>query len=104
MAGPDASDGCLLVNSMIEFGGADRDVSRVTERHFTRLRSASRSGLARAVAAGVWRSEDRPRRKANALMGLIMGVLVAVRARLPARRWRRFFAAAAALIDSWRKR
>lgn len=101
MAGPGVSDGCLLVNSMIEFGGSDGDVCRVSERHFTRLRKAFAAALSRAAASGEaqdGQTEDR----ANALMGLIMGVLVAVRARLPAAQVEGLFAAAAALIDSWR--
>jgi TetR/AcrR family transcriptional regulator, transcriptional repressor for nem operon len=103
MAGPEASDGCLLVNSMIEFGGADHDVSRVTERHFTRLRAALEMALARAIAAGELANEPTTD-KANALMGLIMGVLAAVRARLPGAQVEAFLGAAAALIDSWRSK
>jgi AcrR family transcriptional regulator len=102
MAGPGASDGCFLVNSMVEFGGSDGGVSSVGERHFTRLGKALGAALNRAAEAGETGGgpvEDR----ANALMGLIIGVLATVRAQAPAGQVEGFFAAAAALIDSWRE-
>jgi AcrR family transcriptional regulator len=101
MTPPGGPDGCLLVNSMIEFGGTDGDVSRVSERHFGRLRAALESALARAIAAG--EAQEGPTAdRANALMGLIMGVLAAVRARLPEDQVDALLAAARALIESWR--
>lgn len=101
MAAPGASDGCLLVNSMIEFGGGDGDVSRVSERHFSRLHHALTAALRRAETAGETRVGNAEER-ANALIGLIMGVLTTVRARFPAEHIEGLFTAAAALIDSWR--
>lgn len=77
---PDVS-GCLLVNSMMEFGGEDYSVAEHSAGHLARLRGALIATLERAVALG-----ELPRGnlavKADLVLGLLLGISVAARAGL----------------------
>ncbi len=79
--GQKEANGCLLVNSMVEFGGADAAVAQQQAMHLQRLRAALGAALARAVtlqeipAHGVEAKRDL-------LLSLLLGVSVAARADL----------------------
>lgn len=77
---PDVA-GCLLVNSMMEFGGEDDSVAKHSSGHLARLRGALIATLERAVALG-----ELPRgnlaAKAELVVGLLLGISVAARAGL----------------------
>lgn len=86
--------GCLMVNSMVEFGGADEAVARHHALHLNRLRSAIGAALQRAVALGEIPAEG-VEAKRDLVLSLVLGVTVAARADLGQ-------ANVAAMIDSVR--
>ncbi len=93
-------DGCLMLNSMIEFGGSDAAIRRQTERYLARMGRAfaltlDRAGARKEIARG-HRAE-----RVHALLGLIMGILVAVRARMPRSSVNAMLSAAETLVEAW---
>lgn len=71
--------GCLMVNSMVEFGGADEAVARHHALHLDRLRGAIGAALDRAVALGEIPSEGVAAKR-DIVFSLVLGVTVAARA------------------------
>ncbi len=73
--------GCLMVNSMVEFGGADEAVAKHHAKHLDRLRGAIGAALKRAASLG-----EIPREgvetKRDLVLSLVLGVTVAARAGL----------------------
>ena len=95
-----AMAGCLLVNSMVEFGGEDGSVARNSSGHLQRLRQAFIKALERAVAL----AEIPPghlAEKANLLLGLLLGLSVAARAGLPQAEIGSLVNAASTQISGW---
>ncbi len=76
---PVAPAGCLMVNSMTEFGGADREVVRAAGGYLARFRRAITAALERAVARGEIAGQGTEA-KANLLLGIVLAVNVTARA------------------------
>ncbi|MBI2516487.1 MAG: TetR/AcrR family transcriptional regulator [Opitutae bacterium] len=99
-AQPKCPGGCLMVNTMIEFAGADAAVAKHTARHFQRLRSAIVTTLQRAADTG----EIAPRSvdaRAELMMTLVLGISVAARAGVSKDDVAAMAAAARTQIDAW---
>ncbi|MFI5337331.1 MAG: TetR/AcrR family transcriptional regulator [Opitutales bacterium] len=79
---PAGAAGCLLVNSMVEFGGADEAVAGHVSEHLARLRRALAGTLERAAKLGEVPS-GHAEEKANLVLGLLLGITVSARAGLP---------------------
>lgn len=94
--------GCLLVNSMVEFGGTDDAVTRHGSRHMERLRRALTATLKRAVALGEIRQGNLAGR-ADLILGLMLGINAAARADLPPAEINALVAAARGQVKEWRK-
>ncbi|HEY5552630.1 MAG TPA: hypothetical protein VIK52_12125 [Opitutaceae bacterium] len=78
---PKCPAGCMMVNSMVEFGGNDSVVTRQSAKHLNRLRAAFNAALQRAIALGELPPHDtKPR--SELLLGLVLGICVAARADL----------------------
>lgn len=99
-AGESGSTGCLMVNSMVEFGGADDTVKRHSGEHFERLRQALIAALKRAVALGEIPPGNLPE-KADLILGLLLGISVASRAGLARREVAAMVGATRAQIQAW---
>lgn len=70
--------GCLMVNSMVEFGGADAAVAKHHAKHLERLRGAIGAALQRAVALREIPAEG-VEAKRDLVLSLVLGVTVAAR-------------------------
>jgi TetR/AcrR family transcriptional repressor of nem operon len=92
--------GCLMVNSMVEFGGADQGVARHQTEHLTRVRGAITAALQRAVALGEIPA-DTVESKGNVALSLLLGITVAARAGLPRREISTMVGAAQTQIREW---
>lgn len=97
---PRGATGCLMVNSMVEFGGADAAVAQHQTRHLTRLRGAITATLQRAVALGEIRAEA-VETKRNLVLSLLLGITVAARAGLTGREINTMAGAARSQIREW---
>lgn len=95
--------GCLMVNSMVEFGGADDTVARHQTEHLTRVRGAITAALQRAVARREIQA-DTVEPKGNVVLGLLLGITVAARAGLPRREISTMVEAARTQIREWAAR
>lgn len=73
--------GCLMVNSMVEFGGTNDAVARHHAKHLERLRGAIAAALDRAVVLGEIPPEG-VKAKRDLVLSLVLGVTVAARAGL----------------------
>ena len=71
--------GCLMVNSMVEFGGTDAAVAKHQAKHLERLRGAIGAALDRAIALGEIPSAG-VEAKRDLVLSLVLGVTVAARA------------------------
>ncbi len=74
--------GCLMVNSMTEFGGGDADVVRRAGEYVRRVRRAIGAALERSAASGEIPG-DGIQTRADLLLALVMGIMVAARSGLP---------------------
>lgn len=92
--------GCLMVNSMVEFGGADAAVARHQTEHLTRVRRAITAALERAVARGEIPA-DTVESRSNVALSLLLGITVAARAGLPRREIGTMVESARTLIREW---
>lgn len=92
--------GCLMVNSMMEFGGADDMVVRQREGHLQRLRSAITATLKRAIALGEI-SRAKVDAKVDLVVSLLLGISVAARAGLSDAQIASMVSAAQAQIRDW---
>lgn len=100
LTNPKGPSGCLMVNSMVEFGGKDGAVARHGARHLGRLRAAFDAALQRAVNLGeIPRQDTAPR--ADLLLSLVLGVSVAARAGLPRGEIDALVAGARAQVAEW---
>lgn len=97
---PAAPAGCLMVNSMTEFGGADRGVVREAARYMARFRRAITSALERAAARAEIPGE-RIEAKANLLLGIVLGINVSARAGMRRSEIAALLDAAHMQLDAW---
>lgn len=93
--------GCLLVNTMAEFGGQAPDVGRVRDRYLAELRTAFRAALDRAASRGeiaasglAWRTD--------LLVQAALGISLAARSGTPVAAVRRLVAATRSQVEEWR--
>jgi len=92
--------GCLMVNTLIEFAGADAAVAKQTNQHLQRLRAALATTLKRSAAAGEIAPTDLAAR-ADLVVTLVLGISVGARAELPKEEVAAMIDAALAQIDAW---
>lgn len=93
--------GCLVVNSMTEFGGDDAEVVRRAGGYVRRVRRAIRAALERAAAHGEIPGGELET-KASVLLGLVMGIMVAARSGLPRNETLALVEAARVHLRTWR--
>lgn len=93
--------GCLMVNSMTEFGGGDPDIVRRAGGYVRRVRRAIGAALQRAAASGEIPGDGREP-KTDLLLALVMGIMVAARSGLPRKETLALVDAARAQLGSWR--
>lgn len=74
--------GCLMVNSMVEFGGTHEKVVGEACHYTDRFRGAAAAALARAVQRGEFPDCDL-QAKADLLLGMILALNVAARSGVP---------------------
>ncbi len=99
LADRSAPPGCLMVNSMSEFGDTDPRVSREAARYTRRFRRAIEAALERAIGRSELADPD-VREKTGLLLGLLLALNLAARAGLQSET-RAFLETAYAQIDSW---
>lgn len=75
-----AAQGCLMVNSIVEFAGSDADVSERTDRFLDLLRHGFHAALNRASQAGHLSPKIDVTGAAEHLTGTTIGMMVMVRA------------------------
>lgn len=92
--------GCLMVNSMVEFGGGDEIVARHSSKHLQRVRKAFTAALQRAADAGEIKSEGLAS-KAELLMSLLLGITVAARSGMSRNEVKALVDAARTQVDAW---
>lgn len=92
--------GCLMVNTLIEFAGADAAVAKQTNQHLQRLRGALATTLKRSADAGEIAPTDLAAR-ADLVVTLVLGISVGARAGLPKEEVAAMIDAALAQIDAW---
>lgn len=79
---PEAGAGCLMVNSMVEFGGANGRVVEEACRYVDRFRKAATAAFDRAAQSGeIPRASVESR--VNLLIGMVLGIHVASRSDVP---------------------
>ena len=95
-----AEMGCLVVNSMIEFGRSEPELVERADRYRERVRGAFRSALERDAA------EDRLAGDVESLADLayvmLMGLYVTVKGGAPLEEINRLCGIAIAVVESWR--
>ncbi len=72
--------GCLMMNSMVEFGGRDADVNARTQRFFTFVRGRFLAALTSLDQRGVFADGFDAEAGADVLMTMVVGINVSVRA------------------------
>jgi TetR/AcrR family transcriptional repressor of nem operon len=94
--------GCLLTNSLAEFGGRDDGVVRDGRAYLLRARGAISAALRRAAARGEF-SSRLVSEKADLLVGLVLGINVMARSGVGPEDFRRLIAAAHSEVAGWRR-
>ncbi|MCY4499879.1 MAG: TetR/AcrR family transcriptional regulator [Rhodospirillaceae bacterium] len=74
-------DGCLLINTALEFSPHDPEVADIVTRAFTEMEAFFRTSVERGKALGEIRDTVAEERTASALLGLFIGLRVLVRSR-----------------------
>lgn len=92
--------GCLLVNSMAEFGGRDAEVHRLQGRYLRELREAVAAALDRAAARGEIGADVGWR--ADLVVEAVLGISLAARGGAPVAGVRRLVAALRTQVEQWR--
>lgn len=82
--GPAAGRGCLLCNSVVEFGPLDPSDAQFLRRYLERIRDAFRTALAAASARGEVRSDVDVQAEAHFFTATVLGLFVLLRADAPA--------------------
>ena len=101
LADPEVAWGCLMINSLAEFGGRDADVVRYGQAYMEQFRSAIAGGLDRAANLG----EIDPATvdgRTLLLLGLVLGVNVVGRSGVGQAATAALIDAIHAEVDSWR--
>lgn len=94
--------GCLLVNTMAEFGGRDAEVQRLLTRYLRELRGAFQAALGRAAARGEIDGANVQWR-VDLLVEAVLGVSLAARSGMPVAQQRRMVGAIRAQVEEWRR-
>lgn len=81
-ASPASAPGCLMVNSIVEFGGSREEIVREACRYTDRFRVAASAALTRAFERGEL-PEGGVEPKADLLLGTILALNVAARSGVP---------------------
>ena len=97
-----AAMGCLVVNSMVEFGGADAGVAARAVRYRDRVRMAFRSALERSVQDGYVVGDVETMTDLAFMM--LMGLYVSVKGGASLEEIKRFCSVAIEQVESWRLR
>ncbi len=92
--------GCLVVNSMIEFGRSDPEVAVRSERYRERVRGAFRSALAREAEDGGLKGDLESLTELAFMM--LMGLYVTVKGGAPLEEIERLCGIAIEVVESWR--
>jgi TetR/AcrR family transcriptional regulator, transcriptional repressor for nem operon len=93
--------GCLLTNSLAEFGGRDAQVVTDGHGYLDRARRAIRAALVRAAAAGEI-DEDAVEPRTELLLGLVLGINLVARSGVGKAQLSALIAAIHGEIGSWR--
>jgi TetR/AcrR family transcriptional repressor of nem operon len=93
--------GCLLTNSLAEFGGQDDEVVRHGQLYLDRARRAIRTALARAASLGEIEASTADL-KSDLLLGLVLAINLVARSGLGVGRFTALLEAVHAQIDGWR--
>ena len=94
--------GCLLTNSLAEFGGRDAVVVQDGRAYLSRAHHAISAALVRAAEHGEVSSHLNAGR-ADLLVGLVLGINVMARSGVGPEEFGRLIAAAHAEVASWRR-
>lgn len=97
--GDGSRKGCMMANTAMEFGTADKQVAARVTKHFRRLEMAFRKCLKQAKADGEVHTDFEPDTAAIILAGIAQGLLVMVRAGEPVRKIEVFAKGALATLD-----
>lgn len=100
LGAPNAA-GCLMINSMMELGGKDREFAAMSQELFGRLRAAMTATLRRAVARGE-ASPDGLDGRVRLLLALALGINVKSRSGATREEIGELVHAAHELVRSWR--
>ena len=92
--------GCLMVNSMVEFGSEDSGVVERGERYRTRIRQAFQSALEQAVADG--EIEGPITERVDLATMLVLGMFVSIKSGADADEIDRLSQIAIDQVESWR--
>lgn len=95
-------NGCMMVNSITEFGREDDVINTRAERYFDMLRGAFSESLTRVRAAGALKNEIDIDQASELLLGLATALNIAHKSAAPNARPAQLGAAAGALVRSWR--
>lgn len=95
-----AEMGCLVVNSMIEFGRSEPELVERADRYRDRVRGAFRSALERDAAEG--RLAGDAESLADLAYVMLMGLYVTVKGGAPLDEINRLCGIAIAVLESWR--
>ena len=95
-----ARRGCLMVNTMVEFGDTDEEVKALGERYLKRVASVFRAALETSEARCELDGDIEERIDLATL--LLMGLFVSVRSGTNLARVQRLSRAASHEVDSWR--
>ena len=95
-----AEMGCLVVNSMIEFGRSEPELVERADRYRERVRGAFRSALERDAAEG--RLAEDVESLADLAYVMLMGLYVTVKGGAPLEEINRLCGIAIAVVESWR--
>ncbi len=95
-----AEMGCLVVNSMIEFGRSESELVERADRYRERVRGAFRSALERDAAEG--RLAGNVESLADLAYVMLMGLYVTVKGGAPLEEINRLCGIAIEVVESWR--
>jgi TetR/AcrR family transcriptional repressor of nem operon len=99
--GPGMIAGCLLTNSLVEFGGHDDEIVRRGHGYVDRARKAIRAALDRAADLGEIKARSVPAR-AELLVGLVLSINLVARSGLGKETFSALIEAVHAEIAGWR--
>ena len=98
--GPGMIAGCLLTNSLVEFGGHDDEIVRRGHAYVDRARKAIRAALDRATDLGEVEPESVPAR-AELLVGLVLSINLVARSGLGKKTFSALVESVEAEIAGW---